>query len=86
MTIHFRGKSSVLAFQTAFNPDALKYRVTFLDESGNTADAYEISHRKDAVFHGDIPSKKGYVFSGWDQSLYGVAKDMVYRPVFELDI
>ena len=59
MTIHFRGKSSVLAFQTAFNPDAPKYRVTFLDESGNTADAYEISHRKDAVFHGDIPSKKG---------------------------
>lgn len=43
-----------------------------------------ISHRKDAHYEGETPEKEGYVFAGWDQSLYGVCRDMVYHPVFEI--
>ena len=83
VNIYFRGKKSVLSFTMAENPDAPQYNVTFLDYRGNTAESYSIGHRKDAVYHGLTPSREGFVFSGWDQSLYGVAKDMVYRPLFE---
>ena len=83
VNIYFRGKETTLAFTMANNPNAPQYRVSFLDYQGAEMESYVLSHRKDAVFHGEVPTRAGYTFTGWDQSLYGVASDMVYRPMYQ---
>lgn len=82
--IYFRGKEVGLRFSTVSNANAPQYQVTFLDYRGNRMESYSISYRRDAVFHGEAPYREGYVFAGWDQSLHGVCKDMIYLPVYEV--
>lgn len=84
VNILFRGKTVGLQFEMAENPIAPKYSVTFLDYKGKELTSYTISHRKDAYYDGELPAKEGYVFKGWDKSLYGVCRDMVYRPIYEV--
>ena len=83
VSIYFRGKEVKLNFSMAENINAPTYRVTFLDQNEQVLDEYRLAHRKDALFHGQTPTENGYRFLGWDQSLYGVSQDMVYRPLFE---
>ena len=84
VSVYFRGKETKLNFEMAENEAAPKYNVSFLDYKGNALESYVISHRKDAHYEGETPEKEGYVFAGWDQSLYGVCRDMVYHPVFQI--
>ena len=76
--ILFRGKETTLNFTMESNPDAPKYNVAFLNREGKVIESYLLSHRLDAVYHGFL--EEGFL--GWDQSLYGVCKDMVYSPIF----
>ena len=46
----------------------------------------EIKHcylRDSVVYEGNIPEKEGYVFSGWDKSLFNIYEDIVVRPTFK---
>ncbi len=62
-----------------------RHNVTFLNYRGSVIENYTISHRRDTVFHGQIETREGYKFIGWDQSLFGVHQDMFYRPVYEIN-
>ena len=85
VTILFRNKTIPLNFTMEANNRAPTYQVTFLNYRGNLLESYTISHRLDAEFHGEVEFREGYDFVGWDQSLYGVHKDMVYHPVYEIN-
>ena len=80
--ILFRGKTVRLSFAMESNENAPKYNVTFFDYQGKIVEKYMISHRLDAVYHGKTLEREGYVFAGWDNSLYGVSHDMSYHPVY----
>jgi len=85
VAILFRGKTIPLNFTMAANSAAPTYNVSFFSYRGDLLESYTISHRLDATFHGDIEEREGYVFVGWDHSLYGVHQDMIYHPVYEIN-
>ena len=85
VNIIFRGNTIPLNFTMEANDAAPQYQVTFYNYRGNVLESYSISHRLDAVYHGVVEEREGFVFTGWDKSLYGVHKDMSYYPVYEID-
>ena len=85
VSILFRDKTVNLNFTMEANERAPSYQVTFLNYRGVELESYTISHRLDAEFHGVVEEREGYDFVGWDQSLYGVHKNMVYHPIYEVN-
>lgn len=80
-----------MTYKATYLEEIKKYTITFVGANNELLDKQELAYGSEVTYKGKTPTKAKtaeftYTFSGWDQELSVVTKDMTYKALFSSTI